>query len=153
MINICEYLLGKKFGKQTLAKFPEKPIEDDVMNFLEYQGFERKNFEKVDFMNSKTESKIIKKLERSKKSSYIFIDRPYANYNIIFFSKYGKITEDNPCVEILVYEDENDIDSAYICGKFYFDSTAYCKLDREYDHKEYEKLVEDINKYFEWENL
>lgn len=150
MKRIDEYLLGK--GKTNVPEhlFPKLPIEDDIIDFLEYQGFERKNFENVDVMNRKIETKIIKKLERSKNLSYIFINRHYANYNSIYFSKGGKITEDNPCVKILVYKDEHDINSAYISGKLYFDSTTYCKLDTEYDHKEYEKLIKDINKYFEF---
>lgn len=149
MINIYEYLLGKNHAKLPSIKFPEKPIEDDMIDFLEYQGFERKTFENVEVMNRKIETKIIKKLERSKKLSYIFINRPYANHNSIYFSKGGKITEDNPCAKILVYKDEHDINSAYISGKLYFDSTTYCELDTEYDHKEYGKFIKDVNKYFE----
>lgn len=150
MININEYILTKSNVKGKNIKFPEKPIEDAVINFLEHKGF-------IDAGYSHS-SVIFKSIEKIESSSYIVIDdNVYVPYSSVFFSKGGKITENNPCFEILVYKTENDIDLNYIAGRIHFEpnygvNTTYNDdgVKIKYNGEEYKYFVKEINKYFGW---
>ncbi len=141
--QIYEYILNKdsKIIKKFIG-FPRKPIEEDIILFLE-----DKNFKRIEGIEDKIFG-FDANIEKSKGLSYAFINRNNKIYNVIYFYEGGKITEYNPLFKIIVYKKEKDIDETYISGEIYFSKEIQNK--NRYNHDEYDKFIKEINKYFRW---
>ena len=133
-------------------KFPNTPKTNDVIEFLEYNGF-KKNIDEYGTF-AQLDHAIRNKAEYSKNDGFMVcedIDEPDRKKWIRFW-KHGEINEHNPIFFCRLLDDGHwvpESDKDFIAST-YFEKDLDNIFDSQTKYKKYDEFVEIVNKHFEW---
>lgn len=148
MRQLNEFL--KTSGVTLKDAFPDQPIQDDVIDFLEKHGFNEMNV-KSPGLEIETSAQYFKQLFRdiereAKYKSYCLIINEANTFNDIYLFNGGSISRSNPCFCITVFESKQKIDEIFNMGEIYYDK----KNKDSYNLSQYGDFIEEIRKNFDW---
>lgn len=138
-------------GIKTHQKFPEKPIVDDVKDFLDKQKFKMIAVKRPlrDIDDNLYYDEFFTKLEKESKNDPSYYMCFYSHdvpFSEIYFFRGGEISEDNPLYDITVFNTEKDIDDTYYSGERFTGKNE--KEKKQY--RTYDEFVDEIMTFFGW---
>ena len=155
MRNINEYLIGKGNRIRQYYGFPENPVLDEIVSFLESKGFEQ-----IVYDANSAYSAFDQLRETVFYSDTPLYMLPYSledckrlikrTYLWIRFSNNGKTDDSHPQI-FLKLPWNGDIKNVTGDGIIAYVESAYSKEIKKYRFNEYGDLVDYVNKTFEWE--